>query len=226
MNKKNLSVVALLVSVGVVVGLLFFQGNMLFLNAQRKFLNISSFIAESTDKNGTVEKTLYKRPNYYKVVDQNGKLKFLFANGVFLYVSGENSMKKIDTNILTETELKRFYTQIPPFTGIFYQGLSGNKVTFKGTEIAEGEKVLHFFVSRAVGMGALKIDFWVDKNTGVLVKYIDQDGHSDSWDNFRIDVPIEYSEFTLPSESNGEIEDLTFHFKRDDEDDGNSEDQD
>ena len=180
----------------------------------KQFSELSSFSADVhniVDGQETTDTLFYKFRSKYKLVNKDGGWSLFDGLGIFLHYDKERlGIIKIDTNKLSENEKIKFYGKIPPFPGIFLSKMLRKNINFKGIEMDEGRELSHFEASEGY-RGSL--NFWVDKKTGILMKYIDSNGTKWSLSNLRLNAEISDEElFYLPAD-NIKIIDITETFK-------------
>lgn len=187
----------------------------LLLSMSNRFSKLTSFSADVYnvfDDHSSVCLLNYKLPAKYKLTDKAGNWTLLDGRGIFLnYESDRHTIVEINTNKLSSSEKIEFYSNIPPFPGTLILRMLKQKVDLVPGEKDDDNQELHFISYDTHGV---KIEFWVDKKTGIVSRYQDSKGTEWKLSNIKINIAIPPDEFFYFPDANMVVNDITVSFKK------------
>lgn len=188
-------------------------------NANIKFSKLIDFEADVYEGGSLRGKLLYKCPDQYYAFNDNKDSWTLFdKDGVFWHYDinrvGAKRIYKVDTRKLNLAQKKKFYKQIPPFQESLYASLEGDPILQGKDDIIEGRVTAHFSGLRRTHV-LVGIDFWVDKGTGIIIKYEEKSGAKWYLTNIHANIGLSDEDFVYTPPQDFEIYDGTFVFLTD-----------
>lgn len=171
-------------------------------------------VYDNGESTGTV---LYKFPNKYRSFNNNEGTAWnlLDKDGAYWYYDinrfGAKGIYKVDTQKLNPAQKKEFYKGLPPLQEFLYSSLEGTPVSQGKDEIINGRITAHYSALRRTHI-LFSIDFWVDKETGIIVKYEDRLGTKWQLANIQTKVDLKDAEFVYSPPLDLEIYDGTGFF--------------